>query len=163
MIKDISSLFKNTSSHIIGETIKAGGAVLGLEVDKFNGILVKNDKLSNLLQDEIVNKAGVRGFISTDELPQYGINMDDKKNILKTFKCAKDDVVVIVADKKDRATAALKIIAEKIAARQAKTKAKPKKAAKKVKKAKPKKAAKTKKTKPKKAKKSAPKKKREKR
>ncbi len=169
MIKDISSLFKKTSSHIIAETIKAGGAVLGLEVDKFNGILVKNDKLSNLLQDEIVAKAGVHGFISTDELPQYGINLDDKKKILKAFSCGKDDVVVIVADIRAKAEAALKIIEQKISERQAKTKGKPKKTvkpAKKVKKTNPKKAAKAKKakkTKPNKAKKTAQKKKAKKR
>jgi Glu-tRNA(Gln) amidotransferase subunit E-like FAD-binding protein len=164
MVKDITKLLANTGSHILAETVKDGGVIMGLEVDEFNGVLIKNDKLSNLIQDEIAERAGVRGFISTDELPQYGLTAVDKKNILNAFGAGPKDVVVLVADKKEKAEAALKIIEEKIAARMArKAAAKPRKTAKPAKKAKPKKAGKAKKAKPKKAKKAAAKKKAKKR
>ncbi len=160
MIHDLSSLFSKTASHIIAGVIKSGGIVGGVKITGANGVLVDNDRLSNLVQKEIMDKAGCKGFISTDELPQYGINSDDKKNILSACKATNKDVVVLVADKKDNTLTALKIIAVMLTGKTKKAAPKPKKKV--VKKAN--KQTKTRKTlKPKKAKKPAAKKKSKKR
>lgn len=153
MIQDLTSLFSKTASHIIAGVIKGGGIVGGVKISGANGVLLENSKLSNLVQKEIMEKAGVKGFISTDELPQYGINSDDKKLILSACKATNKDVVVLVADKKDNTLAALKIIASLLAGKTKKAAPKAKKKAakkvagkvKKAKKAKPKKTAKPKK------------------
>jgi Glu-tRNA(Gln) amidotransferase subunit E-like FAD-binding protein len=148
MIQDLTSLFSKTASHIIDGVIKNGGIVGGVKISGANGVLMENDRLSNLVQKEIMDKAGVRGFISTDELPQYGINADDKKKILSACKAAAEDVVVLVADQRDKTMTALEIIASMLSGKTKKAAPKPKKkAAKPAKKAKAKKAAKAQKVK----------------
>jgi Glu-tRNA(Gln) amidotransferase subunit E-like FAD-binding protein len=126
MAQDLTSLFSKTASHIIAGVIKSGGIVGGVKVIGANGVLLKNNRLSNLVQDEIMGKTGVKGFISTDELPQYGINAEDKKKIMSACKATAKDVVVLVADQKDKTMAALDIIAAMLAGKVA---AKPKKSA----------------------------------
>ncbi|MDD5260080.1 MAG: hypothetical protein PHD29_08940 [bacterium] len=160
MIQDLTKLFSKTASHIIAGVIKSGGIVGGVKISGANGVLLENDPLSNRMQKEIMEKAGVKGFISTDELPQYGINADDKKKIMSACGATNKDVVVLVADQKDNTLAALKIIAGMLAGKAKKAAPKPKKKAVK----KTKKAVKKKKSaKPKKAKKPAAKKKAKKR
>jgi glutamyl-tRNA(Gln) amidotransferase subunit E len=159
MTQDLTALFRKTASHIIAGVIKNGGIVGGVKISGANGVLLDNDKLSNQVQKEIMEKAGVKGFISTDELPQYGINTDDKKKILSACKATNKDVVVLVADRKDNTLAALKIIAAMLSGKTKKAAPKPKKkTVKKAAKPKPKKT-----SKPKKSKKPAGKKKTKKR
>lgn len=122
MIKDLTVLFKKTSSHILESAIKNVGAILGLKLDQANGILVSNKKLGTRIQKELDEKTGVHGFISTDELPQYGLTENEKKRILKTFAAAPNDVIVIVADEKQKAQQALTIINTHVAAFQKKQK-----------------------------------------
>ncbi len=156
MIQELTKLFSKTASHIIAGVIKGGGIVGGVKVSGANGVLLENDPLSNRVQKEIMDKAGVKGFISTDELPQYGINADDKKKIMSACGATNKDVVVLVADQKDKTLAALKIIETMLAGKTKKATPKSKKKA--VKKAK-KAATKRKPAKPKKAKKPTAKKK----
>lgn len=159
MSKELTSLFSQTASHIIDGVIKSGGIVGGVKIVGGNGILLKNNKLSNRVQDEIIAKTGVKGFISTDELPQYGINAKDKKKIMASCGASVKDVVVLVADQREKVLPALDIIAAMLAGKTRKAAPKPKKkAAKPAKKVKAKKA-----VKPKKAKKVAVKKKAKKR
>lgn len=148
MSKELTSLFSKTASHIIAGVIKSGGIVGGVKIAGGNGILLKNNKLSNLVQDEIMAKTGVKGFISTDELPQYGINAADKKKIMLSCEATAKDVVVLVADQREKVLPALDIIASMLYGKTKKAAPKPKKkAAKPAKKAKAKKAVKTKKVK----------------
>jgi Glu-tRNA(Gln) amidotransferase subunit E-like FAD-binding protein len=127
MIQDLTSLFSKTASHIIAGVINNGGIVAGVKINGANGVLIDNDRLSNLVQKEIMDKAGVRGFISTDELPQYGINAEDKKKILAACKATAKDVVVLVADQKDNTMTALGIIASILSGQTRKAAPKPKK------------------------------------
>lgn len=145
MSKELTSLFSKTASHIIEGVIKSGGIVGGVKIIGGNGILLKNNKLSNRVQDEIIAKTGVKGFISTDELPQYGINAVDKKKIMVSCGASAKDVVVLVADQKEKVLPALDIIATMLAGKTKKAAPKSKKKA--AKKAKAKKAAKPQKTK----------------
>lgn len=140
MVKELTSLFSQTASHIIAGVIKSGGIVGGVKIVGGNGILIKNSKLSNRVQEEIIAKTGVKGFISTDELPQYGINAEDKKKILASCVASTQDVVVLVADQREKALPALDIIASMLSGKIMKAAPKPKKKTVKLaKKAKPKK------------------------
>jgi len=148
MSKELTSLFSRTASHIIAGVIKSGGIVGGVKIVGGNGILLKNNKLSNRVQEEIIVKTGVKGFISTDELPQYGINAEDKKKIMAYCEASAKDVVVLVADQKEKVLPALDIIASLLAGKTKKAAPKPKqKAAKPAKKTKTTKTAKLKKVK----------------
>ncbi|MBI5555326.1 MAG: hypothetical protein HY920_05695 [Elusimicrobia bacterium] len=148
MSKELTSLFSQTASHIIEGVIKSGGIVGGVKIIGGNGILLKNNKLSNRVQKEIIAKTGVKGFISTDELPQYGINAADQKKIMVSCGASDQDVVVLVADQREKVLPALDIIAARLTGKTRKAAPKPKKkAAKPTKKAEAKKAAKSKKEK----------------
>ncbi len=127
MSKELTSLFSKTASNIIAGAIKSGGIVGGVKISGGNGILLKNNKLGNHIQEEIVAKTGVKGFISTDELPQYGISAEDKNKIMSTCGASAKDVVVLVADQKGKALTALDIIASKLAGKTSKAAPKPKK------------------------------------
>lgn len=110
MIKDITNLFKNTDSNLIKNQIEKGGIVLGLKMEGQAGLLVKNVKLSDAIQSAISKKSGVGGFISTDELPHYGITAEEKIAVEKSFSCSKKDAVVFVAADKIKSAKAVELI-----------------------------------------------------
>ncbi|MEW6557544.1 MAG: GAD domain-containing protein [Elusimicrobiota bacterium] len=110
MVKDITTLLKNTESHLLKNIIHAGGVVLGVKIKGKTGVLVKDEEFSDRLQAEVAKKTGVGGFISTDELPRYGISAKEKAEIEKDFNCLKKDVIVFVAADKEKAEKAIQII-----------------------------------------------------
>ncbi|MFA5780231.1 MAG: hypothetical protein WC947_08855 [Elusimicrobiota bacterium] len=112
MVKDITNLLKNTESNLIENLIAKGSVVLGVKIVGIAGLLVKDVKLSDTLQSAVSKKAGAGGFISTDELPHYGITADEKIAIEKEFSCSKKDVVVFVAAEKSKAEKAVELISE---------------------------------------------------
>lgn len=114
MVKDITNLLKNTESNLIGNLITKGSTVIGVKIDGKAGFLVKDVKLSDKIQSAVSKKAGAGGFISTDELPHYGITADEKIAIEKEFSCSKKDVVVFVAAEKSKAEKSVELIAEMI-------------------------------------------------
>ncbi len=113
-MRDITDLFKETNSHVIQEIINKGGVVLGIKAENFQGVLINDKRFSDELSKEIEKKTGVRGFISTDELPKYGIRKEDKRVIEDSFGCQEKDIVIIVADQKEKAEEAISMIEEAI-------------------------------------------------
>ncbi|MBN1384230.1 MAG: hypothetical protein JW983_05025 [Elusimicrobia bacterium] len=130
MVKDITQILRNTDSHVVKNSISSGNVALGVKVVGKTGLLVKNKRLSDNLQKKISDAAGIPGFISTDELPRYGIIVAEKNDIEKAFGCTKKDVVVFVVAERTKAEKAMEVISSVMAA------AKPVRAAKKAKKAK---------------------------
>lgn len=130
MVKDITQVLRNTGSNVVKNAISSGSIALGVKIDGKTGLLVKNERLSDLLQKKISEATGIPGFISTDELPNYGITAAEKNAIEKTFDCGKKDIVVFVVAEKSKAEKAMEIIPpvmqKAIAKKQAKAK-KPKK------------------------------------
>lgn len=114
MVKDITDMLKKTESNLIRNQIEKGGIVLGVKIDGKAGLLVKDVKLSDKIQSVVSKKAGVGGFISTDELPHYGITAEEKIAVEKAFSCSKKDVVVFVAAEKPKAEKAVEIISAKV-------------------------------------------------
>jgi len=117
MIKDISSLFKETNSQLVKSVIEGGGVVMGLKVESFAGVLIKEKKFTDGISKKAEGETGIKGFISTDELPKYGINNETKKMIEDSFDCKEKDIVVLVADQKSKTQKALEILEKEIAAR----------------------------------------------
>ncbi|OGS43857.1 MAG: hypothetical protein A2539_06305 [Elusimicrobia bacterium RIFOXYD2_FULL_34_15] len=122
MIKDITKIFKNTESNIIKNLISSGSIVLGIKVEGKAGLLVKDIKLSDELQKKISKSAKIAGFISTDELPHYGITSKEKSAIEKEFSCKKNDTVVFIAAEKSKAEKAVDIIDAEMKGKKAVTK-----------------------------------------
>jgi len=113
-MKDITKLLKESNSNIIKGTISSGGVILGIRIENFKNVLIDDDKLSNDLSEKVEKGAGIKGFISTDELPKYGISKEDRDKIEKAFECGEKDTVIFVADKKDGAVKAIEIIEKEV-------------------------------------------------
>ena len=112
-MKEITHLFRSTNSKIIKNTLDAGGVVMGMKVEGFAGILLEDNVFASELQKK-VEAAGTKGFVSTDELPKYGISRDDKSVIEKEFEANEKDAVIFVAAPKEEATKAMGVIEEEV-------------------------------------------------
>jgi len=116
-MKEITDLLSETNSHVIRGVLDSGGIVVGIKVEGFSGVLVQDQKLTDSLAKKVEKETEVKGFISTDELPKYGLNKQDKRNIEEAFGVKEGDVVILVADQKEKAEKAIKIIENEIAKR----------------------------------------------
>lgn len=154
-MKDLTELLTGTASHILQGAISAGGVVLGENIPGLNGVLAKDRKLSDSIQKRLEQEAQVKGFISTDELPAYGITQEEKDKILKALGCGSKDVGVLVAAPRPNAEKAIQIIREVCAGYRPKKAAQAVRVAKAARKAKTGGKAKPKPARPKKTKKSA--------
>lgn len=116
-MKDITDLLSETNSHVIRGVLDSGGVVVGIKAEGFAGVLIEDRKLTDSLAMKVEKEAGVKGFISTDELPKYGLNKQDRRNIEESFGAKEGDVVILVADQKEKAEKAIQIIEAEIAKR----------------------------------------------
>ncbi len=113
-MKDTTNLFSATKSGLIKGVLSRGGVILGEKIENFKNVLVKDPTFAKEIAKTMEKKVGVKGFISTDELPAFGISEGEKHEIEKMFQCSEKDVVVLVADQKDKAEAGLKVFLEEI-------------------------------------------------
>ena len=114
-MKDVTDLFSSTKSGLMKGIISRGGVVLGEKVENLKGVLEGDPAFAEGVAKTMGKKVGVKGFISTDELPAFGISEGEKHQLEKTFECGGNDIVVLVADKKEKAEAGLKVFFEEIA------------------------------------------------
>jgi len=117
-IKNVSSIFINTRSNIISESLKNSGVVLAIKVPGFAGLLNKeiqpNKRLGTELSDYAKAIGGVGGIIHSDEkLSKYGIS-DEEIEELKKILQIKNEAFILVADEEEKARKALKVIIERI-------------------------------------------------
>lgn len=110
MNKDITGIFQNTESNLLRGILQGGGKALGTVIQGKAGLLVKDVEFSDALQKEVEKSTGIKGFISTDELPRYGISAAEKGKILSAFSAGAKDVVVFVAGEASAGEKALQII-----------------------------------------------------
>ena len=116
-MKEITDLLGETNSHVIRAVLDSEGAVVGIKAEGFAGVLIEDQKLTDSLAKKVAVETGVKGFISTDELPKYGLNKQDKRNIEEAFGVKEGDVVILVADEREKAEKAIQIIEKEIAKR----------------------------------------------
>ena len=116
-MKDVTELFSTTKSGLMKGIISRGGVVLAEKVENFKNVLVDDDAFAEGVAKIMEKKAGVKGFISTDELPAFGISAGEKHQIEKALGCGDNDIAVLVADKKEKAEAGMKVFLEEIAKR----------------------------------------------
>ncbi len=109
-MKDITGLFKESNSNIIKGVIASGGVIKGIKAENYKDVLINEKDFSDKMSNKVEAETGIKGFISSDELPKYGITKDDKRKIEEAFECKEKDIVIFVADKEDKATKALELI-----------------------------------------------------
>lgn len=108
---DVSDLVMKSKSKVIQKTLKKGGAVIGLLLPQFKGVLGKTVQPGRRFGTELSERAkvaaGVGGLFHSDELPNYGILPDEVEQIAKRLKAGSKDAFLLVADDKATATRAI--------------------------------------------------------
>ena len=114
---DITTLFVNTSSHIIKRTIESGGRIIAFKLGKFGGYLGKEINPNRRLGTEIsdyVKTVGIGGIIhSSENLDNYGFSDSEKIEIDKSLGIEENDAFIIIGGGSEEVMLASKIAIER--------------------------------------------------
>ncbi|MBU2565387.1 MAG: hypothetical protein KJ655_03940 [Candidatus Thermoplasmatota archaeon] len=113
-MRELTELFKNTGARFIKNSIESGSIILGVKVENFTGVLANSKEYAESLAKKLDEQAGVKGFISTDELPKYGISDDEKTAVKTALNVKENDVGIFVVDTKEKAGKAIELINEEV-------------------------------------------------
>jgi glutamyl-tRNA(Gln) amidotransferase subunit E len=114
---NVTSVFKETKCKVIAKTLKENKSVLAVRLPGFSGLL-KRELVSGMrLGSELAGIARfwgkVGGIFHTDEIPAYGVTVEEVNQIRKFLKKGSMDAVVLVADTLENATDALKAVTDR--------------------------------------------------
>ena len=108
---DVSDVFKETGSKILGAALKRGGKVMAVKLPGFSGLtgreLCPGRRLGTEMNDHAKFGGGVKGIFHTDELPGYSITAEEVHVLRERMDAGEADAVVIVADEERKCVAAL--------------------------------------------------------
>ena len=108
---DVSDVFKETGSKILGAALKRGGKVMAVRLPGFSGLtgreLCPGRRLGTEMSDHAKFGGGVKGIFHTDELPGYSITAEEVHVLRERMDAGEADSVVIVADEERKCVAAL--------------------------------------------------------
>jgi glutamyl-tRNA(Gln) amidotransferase subunit E len=109
-IYNLNDIFKKTDSKIISNAISKDGNVLAIKLEGFKGLIGKEVQPERRFGTELAGyakKMGVSGIFHTDELPAYGITVEEVEEVSKLLKLSKNDAFIIVADNEEKARNAI--------------------------------------------------------
>lgn len=109
MAKDISDLMKDSRSKVIHSALSKGGKVFCSALPKFAGTLRSPDSKLRLGAEmaQYARSRGVAGIFHSDELPNYGITVEEVRAIREEMELRDGDAFALCADAADRAEPAL--------------------------------------------------------
>lgn len=106
-IYDIDEVFKDTGSKIL-KSAKSIKAIILKGFDGLIGLEVQPGRRFGTELSGYAKKRGVHGLFHTDELPAYGISQEEVDKLKRYLKVEPEDAIIIVAEKPEVATSALK-------------------------------------------------------
>ena len=116
--QDVSEVFANTDSGVIGGALADGGTVRAVPLFGFDGLVGRELLPDRRLGTEFADHAkrhGAGGIFHTDELPAYGVTADEVAAVCETVGAGPDDAVALVADDPETAELAIDAVAERAA------------------------------------------------
>lgn len=110
-IIDVTEQLEESESKLVQGALKHGASILGVRLPGFHGMLGKEiqpgRRLGTELSDAAKVAAGVKGLVHSDELPAYGITIEEKGVLQTALDCGGGDAYILVAAQKQQAAKAL--------------------------------------------------------
>jgi glutamyl-tRNA(Gln) amidotransferase subunit E len=109
-IKDVTEVFAKTGSKVLARSLKSGGVVLACRLAGFAGLVGREIQPDRRLGSEMsdrAKRAGVGGIFHTDELPAYGVTVEEVEAVRSQLAAAMSDALIMVTGPRERAEKAL--------------------------------------------------------
>jgi glutamyl-tRNA(Gln) amidotransferase subunit E len=114
---DATAVFKQTKCQVIRKALDKDQKVLAVKLPKFGGILKRELMRSFRVGTELSDRARfwgrVGGIFHTDEMPAYGVTLEEVEALRKAAGASEEDTVVFVADTAENVYDALKAVVER--------------------------------------------------
>ncbi|MCS7096476.1 MAG: Glu-tRNA(Gln) amidotransferase subunit GatE [Candidatus Bathyarchaeota archaeon] len=114
---DVTEVFRETQCKVIRKSLDKGQRVLAVKLPKFSGFLGRELMPGIRLGTEMADRARfwgrVGGIFHTDELPAYGITVQEVSMLKKHVDAGEKDAVVFVVDTLENAKDALRAVLER--------------------------------------------------
>ncbi len=108
---DVSKVFKGSEAKVIGEQVWKGGAVIGIRLENFKGLIGKEIAPKTRLGSEIssyAKMAEVKGIIHGDEeMHSYNISEKELESLSHELELKESDSFILIAESKEKAEAAM--------------------------------------------------------
>ncbi|MGB9960048.1 MAG: Glu-tRNA(Gln) amidotransferase subunit GatE [Candidatus Bathyarchaeales archaeon] len=116
-IFDVTHVFRQTACKVLRKALEKDQKILAIKLPKFRGLLKRELMPGIRLGTEMADRARfwgrVGGVFHTDELPAYGITVQEIEALRKAVQAQEQDAVVFVADTVENAKDALKAVLER--------------------------------------------------
>jgi glutamyl-tRNA(Gln) amidotransferase subunit E len=116
-IVDVTSVFEKTKCRVMRKALDQHKQVLAVKLPKFDGLLKRELAPGMRLGAEMADVAHfwgrVGGIFHTDELPAYGITVEELNQLEHFVKKEPQDAVIFVADTLENATGALRAVTQR--------------------------------------------------
>jgi len=116
-IVDATSVFEKTKCRVMRKALDQRKQVLAVKLPKFDGLLERELAPGMRLGAEMAEVAHfwgrVGGIFHTDELPAYGITVEELNQLEHFVKKGPQDAVIFVADTLENATDALRAVTQR--------------------------------------------------
>ena len=113
---DVSGVFEETDSGVIGGALADDGRVQAVRLDGFDGLVGREIQPDRRLGTELSDHAkrhGAGGVFHTDELPDYGVTEGEVEDLRDAVDAGPEDAVVLVADDPETANLAIDAVVER--------------------------------------------------
>ncbi|MCE4603901.1 MAG: Glu-tRNA(Gln) amidotransferase subunit GatE [Aeropyrum sp.] len=116
---DLTGVLKDSKSRVVRRTVSKGGAVIGVLLPRMRGLLGREVMPGRRFGGEVADYArfwaGVGGIIHSDELPGYGISLDEVEEVYRALGGdSSSDAFALIADRRERALKAARAVLERI-------------------------------------------------
>ena len=115
-VQDVSDVFADTDSGVIGGALSGGGkayAVLLTGFDRLVGREILPDRRLGTEFADHAKRHGAGGIFHTDELPAYGVTEAEVEQLREAVGAGPDDAVALVADDPETAELAIEAVADR--------------------------------------------------
>lgn len=114
---DVTQIFKQTKCKVIAKAVEKNQTAMAVKLPKFAGLLKRelmpDFRVGTELSDRAKFWGRVGGIFHTDEMPNYGITVEEVDAVRKAVSAGESDAVVFVADTAENTMDSLKAVVER--------------------------------------------------